>query len=76
MPILALLWQYGISIVLTLFALRPMSVSAAGFGNVPAGYYAKGKINYLVTKGIIAGFPDGTFKPENDIIRQELAVFT
>jgi peptide/nickel transport system substrate-binding protein len=27
-----------------------------------------------VTKGVIAGFPDGTFKPENNITRQELAV--
>jgi len=27
-----------------------------------------------VTKGVIAGFPDGTFKPENNITRQEFAV--
>jgi len=27
-----------LAMVLTLFAVRPMSVSAVGFGDVPAGY--------------------------------------
>jgi len=29
-----------------------------------------------MTKGVIAGFPDGTFKPENNMTRQGLAVLT
>lgn len=30
-------------------------------------------INYLVTKGIIAGYPDGSLKPEAAVTREEFA---
>jgi len=35
-----------LAMVLTLFAVRPMSVSAVCFGDVPVGYYAKGLKGY------------------------------
>jgi len=59
--------------VLTLFVVRPLSVSAAGFKDVPADYWAKGQINYLVSKGVIAGYSDGTFKPEDPVTREQFA---
>jgi len=63
----------ALSMLLGLFAVRPASVNAAGFKDVPATYWAKGQINYLVTKGVIAGFPDGTFKPETPVTREQFA---
>jgi len=63
----------ALSMLLGLFAVRPASVNAAGFGDVPAGYWAKDQIDYLVVKGVIAGFPDGTFKPEIPVTREQFA---
>jgi peptide/nickel transport system substrate-binding protein len=56
-----------------LFIVRPVSVNAAGFGDVPAGYWAKDQIDYLVAKGVVAGYPDGTFKPETPVTREQFA---
>ena len=63
----------ALSMLLGLFAVRPALVNAAGFGDVPAGYWAKDQIDYLVVKGVIAGFPDGTFKPETPVTREQFA---
>jgi len=51
----------ALAMVLTLFAVKPLSVAGAGFKDVPADYWAKEQIDYLVSKGVIAGFPDATF---------------
>lgn len=61
------------ALVLSFLVARPLSVSAAGFKDVPDGYWAKGQIDYLVTKGIVAGYPDGTFKPAEAVTREQFA---
>jgi len=53
--------------------VKPLSVEAAGFKDVPDTYWAKGQINYLVSKGVVEGFPDGTFKPETAVTREQFA---
>lgn len=40
------------------------------------GHWAEKEIAYLVSKGAINGFPDGTFKPNNKISRAEFASIT
>ena len=46
---------------------------AAAFTDVESGkWYAEG-INYCSSKGIIKGYKDGSFKPNNSITRAELA---
>jgi peptide/nickel transport system substrate-binding protein len=62
-----------LSFLIGVFVARPASVSAAGFKDVPATYWAAKKINYLVTKNVIVGYPDGTFKPESPVTREEFA---
>lgn len=62
-----------LSLALTIFAVRPFSVNAAGFKDVSTDYWAKEEIDYLVSKGVIAGYPDGTFKPEAAVTREEFA---
>jgi hypothetical protein len=39
---------------------------------VPQGYWAKQAIEALAQKGIIGGYPDGSFKPEKALTRAEL----
>ncbi|MGC8690322.1 MAG: ABC transporter substrate-binding protein [Caldisericum sp.] len=63
----------AITMVITLFAVRPLGVNAAGFKDVGSDYWAKDQIDYLVSKGVIAGFPDGTFKPEDPVTREQFA---
>jgi parallel beta-helix repeat protein len=46
---------------------------AVAFKDVPAGYWAKGYIEALASKNIIAGFPDGSFKPNEPVTRAQFA---
>ncbi|MEA5517124.1 DUF1565 domain-containing protein [Nodularia sp. UHCC 0506] len=43
------------------------------FGDVPEGYWAKVYIEALASQNIIAGFPDGTFKPNDPVTRAQFA---
>ena len=40
-----------------------------------AGHWAEAWIEDLFDEGITAGFPDGTYRPENNVTRAEMAVF-
>ena len=47
-----------------------MSVSGQAdtkFSDVPKSHWASGFINYAASVGFIAGFPDGTFKPDTQV---------
>ncbi|OGC23137.1 hypothetical protein A2291_00450 [candidate division WOR-1 bacterium RIFOXYB2_FULL_42_35] len=44
----------------------------ATFEDVASNYWAKKPIGELASLGIISGYPDGTFRPENKITRAEL----
>jgi hypothetical protein len=44
------------------------------FSDVPSSYWAYGAINQLSTAGYVYGYPDGTFKPGNQITRAEACV--
>lgn len=46
---------------------------ATTFRDVPAGYWAKTYIEALAAKNIIAGFPDGSFKPNEPVTRAQFA---
>jgi len=43
------------------------------FFDVPEGYWAKDAIEYLATLGVIGGYPDGTFRPEELLNRAEFS---
>lgn len=47
--------------------------SGTGFRDVAANYWAKGYIEALAAQNIIAGFPDGTFKPNDPVTRAQFA---
>ncbi len=43
------------------------------FIDVPKGYWAKEAIEYLATIGVIGGYPDGTFRPDEPLTRAEFS---
>ena len=45
----------------------------SAFRDVPEGYWAKAYIEALASENIIAGFPDGTFKPNDPVTRAQFA---
>ncbi|MCM3431311.1 S-layer homology domain-containing protein [Brevibacillus invocatus] len=46
------------------------------FKDLPANHWATGYINLAVSQGIIKGYPDGTFKPNNNVkIAEALTVY-
>ncbi|QLE55614.1 DUF1565 domain-containing protein [Nostoc sp. TCL26-01] len=51
----------------------PPGGQTTGFNDVPTGYWAKAYIEALASQNIIAGFPDGTFKPNEPVTRAQFA---
>ncbi len=41
------------------------------FGDVTASHWASGYINLAVNRGLVAGYPDGTYKPEGKLTNAE-----
>lgn len=55
-------------------ALNLQSAASGRFNDVPAGYWAAGVIGAASNAGLITGFPDGTFRPEDKITRAQALV--
>ncbi len=72
---LSLTMGLGVSLPLTVPLLNPTPVMAqtSGFSDVSTDYWAATFISVLVTRGVIAGFPDGTFKPDAPVTRAQFA---
>lgn len=51
----------------------PESGSAPGFSDVPGGHWSYRHVAAAAQAGLVTGYPDGTFGPENAITRQEAA---
>ncbi|WP_226618589.1 S8 family peptidase [Cytobacillus firmus] len=52
----------------------PGDLKLTRYSDVPDGHYASGYIETASSKGIVNGFPDGTFKPRNSILRGDAAI--
>src|SRR5690554_2248270 len=63
------------SIVIAMFLVLALTVSAfaGSFADVPANHWAYEAVNKLVAAGLISGYPDGTFKGQNQLTRYEVA---
>ncbi len=49
------------------------AAAQATFSDVQPGYWANDFIQALVGRGVIAGFPDGTFRPDEPVTRAQFA---
>jgi len=58
--------------VVPLSELLPPRVTRQQFSDIPEAYPAREAIEILATAGIMPGYLDGTFKPNNNISRQEV----
>ena len=61
--------------VIMIFALAvpAFAANSVKFSDVPDGYWAKDAIYLVADAGIVGGYPDGSFKPENNITREQFA---
>src|SRR5665648_788507 len=59
-----------LAIFCMLFTLMPVNAFALGASDI-SGHWAEATIQSWVDNGLIKGYPDGTFKPDNNITRAE-----
>ena len=64
---------YRSLLALTLAVMMTMGAFAQVFVDVSANHYAYEKINEFYEKGIINGYGDGTFRPDDEVSREEFA---
>ncbi|MEC4806866.1 MAG: S-layer homology domain-containing protein [Jaaginema sp. PMC 1079.18] len=71
----ALLLTAGMSVTTIAQMLIPSAAIAQSsrFADVSNNYWAADYINALVSRGVIAGFPDGTFKPDAPVTRAQFS---
>lgn len=50
-----------------------LPVSAFQFPDVPTNHWAAEQMDILSDKGVIVGYPDGTFRPDENVTRAEFA---
>ncbi|MBN1461514.1 MAG: S-layer homology domain-containing protein [Armatimonadetes bacterium] len=55
--------------------LVPAGPAEASFADVPADHWAYRYVEYARARGLIAGFPDGTFRPQEQVTRAQTAAF-
>ncbi|HIK56692.1 MAG TPA: S-layer homology domain-containing protein [Synechococcales cyanobacterium M55_K2018_004] len=53
---------------------RPETQAVPQFADVPAGFWAQGAIAKAVAMGFLAGFPDGSFRPNQNLTRIQTIV--
>lgn len=57
-----------------LLTVLSMGFGLAQFSDVPAGHWAKEAVEGLAAKGILVGFPDGTFRGNETLTRYQAAL--
>ena len=57
--------------LLAAFALNLAITSAIAFPDVSDSHWAAPQIKLLSEQGVIVGYPDGTFRPQGNILRDE-----
>ena len=62
-----------LSIVILSSMIPAVSADSQKFSDVPQSHWAYQYISELVNRGVIAGYPDGTFRPDGTVTRAEWA---
>jgi hypothetical protein len=55
--------------------LVPTALASDAFSDVPDSHWAHDFISWLFYNGLTSGYPDGTYRPDNNVTRAEMAVF-
>ena len=67
-------WTGAIVLAGIALAVLPAGAQTTGFKDVPPDHWAAEAVQEVVAKGIMKGFPDGTFRGDQPVTRYELAV--
>lgn len=59
--------------ILHSMAGRPGAAGSAGFLDVPAGQYYTAAVEWACASGVVSGYPDGRFRPNDPITREQFA---
>jgi len=59
--------------LVTTQSAQPTNNRPGSFNDVPTGYWAKAYIDALIARNAIAGFPDGSFRPNDSVTRAQFA---
>ena len=60
-------------VVAPLVGAQPAAAQSFSFPDVQSGYWAKSYIDALVARNVLAGFPDGTFRPDAPVTRAQFS---
>jgi len=63
-----------VTLLAGLLTVLSMGFGLAQFSDVPAGHWAKEAVEGLAAKGILVGFPDGTFRGNETLTRYQAAL--
>jgi hypothetical protein len=63
-----------VALLAGLLTVLSMGFGLAQFSDVPAGHWAKEAVEALAARGIIVGFPDGTFRGNETLTRYQAAL--
>ncbi|WP_243030809.1 S-layer homology domain-containing protein [Thermus altitudinis] len=63
-----------VTLLAGLLTVLSMGFGLAQFSDVPAGHWAKEAVEALAAKGIIVGFPDGTYRGNETLTRYQAAL--
>jgi predicted nucleic acid-binding Zn-ribbon protein len=63
-----------VALLAGLLTVLSMGFGLAQFSDVPAGHWAKEAVEALAAKGILVGFPDGTFRGNENLTRYQAAL--
>ena len=75
--IMILLLAVNLVVTLTLVAVFvPRAAASTGCFPDTDGHWAEEFICWMSDQGLVGGYPDGTFKPNNQVTRAELSVIT
>jgi hypothetical protein len=68
-------WTGAMVLIVSMaMAVLPVRAQTTAFKDVPADHWAAAAVQEVVAKGIMTGFPDGTFRGDQPVTRYELAV--
>ncbi|MUL35958.1 S-layer homology domain-containing protein [Gloeocapsopsis dulcis] len=62
----------GVTVIAPIVSIAPATAQTT-FPDVPQNYWARPFIESLTARNIIAGYPDGTFRPEQAVKRDEFS---
>jgi archaellum component FlaC len=63
-----------VALLAGLLTVLSMGFGLAQFSDVPAGHWAKEAVEALAAKGIVVGFPDGTYRGNETLTRYQAAL--